>query len=83
MRQSHRLYVGTIGEGLWRSRDGGETFVRAMDGMFVECHVRALAEHPREPGRSDRFADIPIICATCRIHARPSIGARWSPRPNR
>ena len=51
MRQSHRLYVGTIGEGLWRSRDGGETFVRAMDGMFVECHVRALAEHPREPGR--------------------------------
>jgi len=51
MTQAHRLYVGTIGEGLWRSRDGGETFVRAMDGMFVECHVRALAEHPREPGR--------------------------------
>ena len=51
MTQAHRLYVGTIGEGLWRSRDGGETFVRAMDGMFVECHVRALAVHPREPGR--------------------------------
>src|SRR5262245_19538425 len=42
----HRLYVGTIGEGLWRSTDGGETFVRACDGMFVECHVRALAVHP-------------------------------------
>jgi photosystem II stability/assembly factor-like uncharacterized protein len=46
---SHRLYVGTIGEGLWRSLDGGDTFLRTCDGMFVECHVRALAMHPRTP----------------------------------
>src|SRR3954462_15161212 len=45
----HRVYVGTIGEGIWRSNDGGVSFVRAADGMFVECHVRALAVHPREP----------------------------------
>src|SRR5260370_42538593 len=45
---THRLLVGTIGEGLWRSLDGGETFARACDGMFVECHVRALAVHPRD-----------------------------------
>ncbi len=45
----HRLYVGTIGEGLWRSLDGGETFTRTCDGMFVECHIRAIAVHPREP----------------------------------
>src|SRR5260370_35224408 len=45
---THRLFVGTIGEGLWRSLDGGETFARACDGMFVECHVRALAVHPRD-----------------------------------
>lgn len=50
MATSHRLYVGTIGEGLMRSLDGGATFTRACDGMFVECHVRALAVHPREPG---------------------------------
>src|SRR5436190_2294826 len=49
MTQAHRLYVGTIGEGLFRSVDGGQTFVRACDGMFVECHVRALAVHPRDP----------------------------------
>jgi photosystem II stability/assembly factor-like uncharacterized protein len=49
MPAAHRLYVGTIGEGLWRSTDGGESFVRACDGMFVECHVRALAVHPQEP----------------------------------
>jgi photosystem II stability/assembly factor-like uncharacterized protein len=43
----HRIYVGTIGEGLWRSVDGGETFTRAADGMFVECHIRALVVDPR------------------------------------
>jgi hypothetical protein len=32
----HRLYVGTIGEGRWRSTDGGDKFVSACDGMFVE-----------------------------------------------
>jgi photosystem II stability/assembly factor-like uncharacterized protein len=45
----HRLYVGTVGEGLWRSLDGGDTFTRTCDGMFVECHVRALAVHPHNP----------------------------------
>jgi photosystem II stability/assembly factor-like uncharacterized protein len=49
MTSPHRLYVGTIGEGLFRSLDGGETFARACEGMFVECHVRALAVHPRDP----------------------------------
>jgi photosystem II stability/assembly factor-like uncharacterized protein len=49
MPNTHRLYVGTIGEGLFRSLDGGETFARACEGMFVECHVRALAVHPQDP----------------------------------
>ena len=49
MAAAHRLYVGTIGEGLFRSLDGGASFIRACEGMFVECHVRALAVHPREP----------------------------------
>ncbi len=46
---THRLYVGTIGEGLWRSLDGGASFSRAANVMFVECHVRALAVHPENP----------------------------------
>lgn len=49
MPTQHRVYVGTIGEGVWRSLDGGETFARACDGMFVECHVRALTVHPQDP----------------------------------
>jgi photosystem II stability/assembly factor-like uncharacterized protein len=44
-----RLYVGTIGEGLFRSTDDGQTFRRASEGMFVECDVRALAVHPGRP----------------------------------
>jgi photosystem II stability/assembly factor-like uncharacterized protein len=43
----HRLYVGTIGEGVFRSLDHGETFRRACEGVFVECDVRALLVHPR------------------------------------
>ncbi len=50
MATTHRVYVGTIGEGIWRSVDGGETFTCAADGMFVECHVRALVVHPDKPG---------------------------------
>ncbi len=46
---NHRVYVGTIGQGVFRSLDGGLNFSRAMDGMFVECHVRALAVHPHDP----------------------------------
>ncbi len=49
MGTPHRIYVGTIGEGVWRSSDGGETFIRAADGMFVECFVRALVVHPHNP----------------------------------
>jgi photosystem II stability/assembly factor-like uncharacterized protein len=45
----HRLYVGTIGEGLFRSLDCGRTFRRACDGMFVECDVRAVTVHPERP----------------------------------
>ena len=42
-----RVLVGTVGEGLYFSDDGGETFHRnAANGMYVEGEVRALAFHP-------------------------------------
>jgi photosystem II stability/assembly factor-like uncharacterized protein len=49
MTASHRLFVGTIGEGLFRSDDGGDTFRRRCAGMFVECDVRALTVDPHDP----------------------------------
>ena len=45
-----RVYVGTIGQSIWRSDDGGESFRRASGGLFSECDVRALALHPGQPG---------------------------------
>jgi photosystem II stability/assembly factor-like uncharacterized protein len=47
----HRLYVGTIGAGLWRSSDGGASFQRCEEGLFLECQVRALAVDPQRPER--------------------------------
>ena len=44
------LYAGTVGQGVWRSLDNGETFQRHCAGMFMEAEVRALAADPSEPG---------------------------------
>ena len=41
------LFVGTVGEGIWRSSDGGDNWCRSCKGMFVECDVRALVADPR------------------------------------
>lgn len=43
------VYAGTVGQGVWRSEDEGETFTRARAGMFMEADVRALALHPQRP----------------------------------
>ena len=61
---AHRLYVGTIGEGMFRSLDGGETFRRACEGMFVECHVRALAVHPRQPSTLYLGSELGLFVST-------------------
>ncbi|HWB11312.1 MAG TPA: hypothetical protein VG826_18935 [Pirellulales bacterium] len=44
------LFLGTVGEGVWRSTDGGATWCRASKGMFVECDVRALVADARRAG---------------------------------
>ncbi len=43
------VYVGTIGQSIWRSTDGGLTFARASAGVHSECDVRALLIHPEDP----------------------------------
>jgi photosystem II stability/assembly factor-like uncharacterized protein len=44
-----RVYVGTVGQGIFRSEDGGQTFTRRSVGMNYECDVRALVSHPLDP----------------------------------
>jgi photosystem II stability/assembly factor-like uncharacterized protein len=43
------VYAGTVGEGVWRSTDGGATWQRRSQGMFVECDVRALVTQRDNP----------------------------------
>lgn len=45
------LYVGTVGEGLWRSTDGRERWERLRNGLLSECEVRSLAIDPADAGR--------------------------------
>src|SRR5579871_2321749 len=49
MPEAYVVYAGTVGQGVWRSHDGGETFARASAGMFSEAEVRALVAHPDRP----------------------------------
>lgn len=48
---SGTLYVGTVGQSVWRSRDGGETWARINKGMISEGTIRALVAHPEDPAR--------------------------------
>ena len=46
MAQTPTIFAGTVGQSVWRSKDGGETWQRASAGIFMESEVRALAVHP-------------------------------------
>ncbi len=48
MANSFNIFVGTVGSGLWRSTDGGETWGRARV-IDNESQVRAIAVHPIDP----------------------------------
>jgi photosystem II stability/assembly factor-like uncharacterized protein len=74
MTRSHRLYVGTIGEGVFRSLDGGASFRRACEGMFVECDVRALVVHPQ----SD---NILYLGSELGVYASSDGGDSWTKLP--
>ena len=51
MAKKMAIYVGTLGQGIMWSPDGGDTWERAgvEQGMHSDALVRALAVHPRRP----------------------------------
>ena len=46
MSQNMTICVGTLGQGIWRSTDGGDNWGRVTNGVYEEAAVRALAVHP-------------------------------------
>jgi hypothetical protein len=48
MAQDYTICIGTVGQGLWHSPDGGETWQRMRQPFPLESRVRALALHPTE-----------------------------------
>src|SRR4029450_11656555 len=51
MGNDFTICVGTIGSGIWRSPDGGETWSRVRPSRYPENDVRARAVPPRAPHR--------------------------------
>lgn len=46
MANTPTIYTGTVGQSVWRSEDGGDTWRRTSKGMFPEAHIRAIAVNP-------------------------------------
>ena len=43
------IYLGTVGQGVWKSLDGGNTWNRTANGLFAESDIRAIAVRPDNP----------------------------------
>lgn len=49
MASDYSICVGTVGQGVWHSPDGGDTWNRIRAPFPLESQVRALAVHPDDP----------------------------------
>ena len=47
MARNITICVGTLGQGIWRSIDSGDTWTRVREGLYGESAVRALVVHPK------------------------------------
>ena len=70
MEKDFTICVGTIGSGIWRSPDGGETWTRVRPSRYPENDVRALAVHPRAP-------HIVYAGTDSGVYRSEDRGARW------
>src|SRR2546430_16162548 len=70
MGKDFTICVGTIGSGIWRSPDGGETWTRVRPSRYPENDVRALAGHPRAP-------HIVYAGTDSGVYRSEDRGARW------
>ncbi len=70
----NRIYVGTVGEGLWISSNRGDTFERYSNEMYIEADVRGLAIHPQN-------SDVLYAGTNCGIYRSEDGGLSWTLLP--
>jgi photosystem II stability/assembly factor-like uncharacterized protein len=64
MTNNYSICIGTIGSGLWRSPDGGDSWARVQKGLWSESRVYGLSVHPTEPQTIFAGADDGIYKST-------------------
>ncbi|MYD42936.1 MAG: hypothetical protein F4W90_03480 [Gammaproteobacteria bacterium] len=55
------VYAGTVGWGVWRSDDLGESWRFAFEGLPVEMRTWSMSSHPQEPGVVWAGTDIGLL----------------------
>ncbi len=70
MARDITICVGTIGQGIWRTIDGGETWERVRQGLYTESAVRSLVIHPQD-------TSIMYAGAESGIYRSEDKGASW------
>ena len=70
------ICVGTLGQGIWRSGDSGETWTRVRQGLYSESAVRAIAVHPENP-----ISSMPALrAASIGVRIEAQAGSDWTRR---
>lgn len=64
MTQACTLCVGTVGTGVWRSTDSGETWRQVREGLWTDSRVYSFAVHPHQPNIIYAGADDGLYCST-------------------
>ena len=72
MEKSGTILVGTIGQGVMMSADGGESWMRAgvRNGMHSDCIVKTLVPDPRQP-------DVVYAGTDAGLYRSDDGGTRW------
>ena len=68
------VYSGTSGEGVWRSRDGGETWMKAGAGISHNL-IQSIRVGP--PLGSDRFGTVYAGTEPSAVYRSPDAGETW------
>jgi photosystem II stability/assembly factor-like uncharacterized protein len=80
MSGSYTILVGTVGNGIWRSQDGGATFAGVRGISDLDLVVRGFGVDPHQPGHVVAGVK-PGVMPTSLLESHDG-GATWAPVPS-